>query len=109
MAPVTKDVLFRAGQIVDHVRYGYRGVVVGYDPTCQATDAWYDLQIQGKGYQPTKAQPWYHVLVDGSNHQTYVAQQNLEPGDATRPIEHPFLFHFFTTFHAGRYHPPNWN
>ena len=109
MAPVTQEVLFRVGQIVHHLRYDYRGVVVGCDRTCQADDAWYDFQVQGKGYAPAKNQPWYHVLVDGSTHQTYVAQQNLEPGDSTRPIDHPLIYHFFAGFLGGRYHRPSWN
>ncbi len=109
MARVTEDVLFRVGHIVHHVRYGYRGVVVGYDATCQANDAWYAFQIKGKGYKPTRQQPWYHVLVDGSTGQTYVAQQNLEPGDSRQPIDHPLVFHFFATFHNGRYHEPSRN
>ena len=92
-----------------HVRYGYRGVVVGFDETCQADDAWYTFQTQGKGYKPAKQQPWYHVLVDGSTGQTYVAQQNLEPGDSRKPIEHPLVYQFFAEFHDGRYHEPNWN
>jgi len=106
---VTKDVLFRVGDIAQQVRYGYRGVVVGYDATCQADDAWYAFQIQGKNYKPTRQQPWYHVLVDDSTGQTYVAQQNLELGDSSHPIEHPLVFHFFETFCDGRYYQPSCN
>jgi heat shock protein HspQ len=109
MARVTEDVLFGVGHIVHHVRYGYRGVVVGYDTTCQADNDWYTFQIQGKGYKPTRQQPWYHVLVDDSTGQTYVAQQNLEPGDASQLINHPKVFHFFASFHDGRYHEPSCN
>jgi len=109
MARVTEDVLFRVGQIVHHLRYQYRGVVIGYDPTCHADDAWYTYQTQGKDYKPTKQQPWYHVLVDGSSGQTYVAQQNLERGDSSRPIDHPLVYRFFATFHDGCYHEPSWN
>ncbi len=32
---------FQSGQLVAHRRYGYRGVVVEYDLTCQADDSWY--------------------------------------------------------------------
>ena len=109
MAPVTQEVLFREGQIVRHVRYGYRGVVVGCDRTCQAEDAWYKFQVQGKDYRPTRDQPWYHVLVDESVRQTYVAQQNLEAGDTTRPIHHPLIHHYFNAFLGGVYHRPSWN
>ncbi len=109
MARVTEDLLFRVGHIVHHVRYGYRGVVVGCDTTCQADDAWYAFQIKGKGYKPTKQQPWYQVLVDDSDSQTYVAQQNLEPGDSSQLINHPLIFSFFASFHDGRYHKPSRN
>lgn len=109
VARVTRDVLFREGQIVHHVRYGYRGVIAACDRTCKADDSWYEFQIRGKGYRPTREQPWYHVLVDGSARQTYVAQQNLEAGDSTRPIDHPLIHHFFNAFHGGTYHRPSWN
>ncbi len=103
------DALFQVGQIVHHLRYGYRGVVVGYDRTCQADDLWYETQTKGKDYKPTRGQPWYHVLVSGATHQTYVAQQNLEPGDSSLPIDHPMVDRVFATFLEGRYHKQNLN
>ena len=107
--PVSEKVLFQVGQIVHHKRYDYRGVIVGHDASCQAEDAWYEFQTKGKSYKPTKKQPWYHVLVDGSTHQTYVAQQNLEPGDSNRPIDHPLVDQVFTTFLGGHYHKESLN
>ena len=101
--------LFKVGQIVHHLRYDYRGVIIARDSTCQAEDAWYDFQTAGKSYQPTKQQPWYHVLVDGTSNQTYVAQQNLEPGDCSRRIDHPMVDRVFATFLNGRYHETNLN
>ncbi len=109
MAPVTDKVLFQVGQIVHHLRYDYRGVIVGFDVTCHADEAWYEFQTKGKSYKPTRQQPWYHVLVDGASHQTYVAQQNLEPGDCSRRIDHPMVDRVFATFLDGRYHETNLN
>ena len=109
MAPVTKDLLFQIGQIVHNVRYDYRGVIVDCDRTCIADDQWYEYQTKGKGYKPTKEQPWYHVLVDGAMHQTYVAQQNLEPSEDRRRIDHPSVDRIFPTFLQGRYHKENLN
>ena len=109
MAPVTRDILFEVGQIVHHLRYGYRGLVIGYDATCKAGERWYEHQTKGKDYKPTKQQPWYHVLVDGATQQTYVAQQNLEPGDGRSPINHPMVRQNFATFLDGRYHRENLN
>ena len=102
-------VLFRVGEIVHHLRYDYRGVIVGHDATCKAADDWYEYQTKGKSYKPTKEQPWYHVLVDGSTTQTYVAQQNLEAGDSSQPIDNPMVEHVFTTFLDGRYHKESLN
>ena len=109
MAPVTDEVLFRVGQIVHHLRYDYRGVIVGYDLVCQAEDAWYEFQTKGKSYTPARQQPWYHVLVDGGTHQTYVAQQNLELDDSTHAIDHPMVDRVFQTFLNGRYHKESLN
>jgi len=90
---------FGAGDLVRHVRYGYRGVVVAFDERCQASEAWYKKNQT----QPVREQPWYHVLVDGSNHTTYAAQTSLEPDASKEQIEHPLVPLFFEAFHDGRY------
>jgi hemimethylated DNA binding protein len=33
--------IFGLGQLVRHLRYGYRGVVVDRDEFCEADDDWY--------------------------------------------------------------------
>ncbi len=109
MTSETEDVLFQVGQIVHHLRYDYRGVVVGYDHTCQADEGWYEFQTKGKSYEPIKQQPWYHVLVDGASHQTYVAQQNLKAGDSSHPINHPLVDRVFVSFLDGRYYKESLN
>ena len=90
---------FCAGELVRHVRYGYRGVVVEADVRCEASAAWY----QKNQTQPIREQPWYHVLVDGSNHTTYAAQTSLEPDGSREPIDHPLVPLFFAGLKAGRY------
>ena len=109
MASASEQVLFQVGQIVHHVRYDYRGVIIGVDPTCQADDEWYEFQTKGKDYKPTRKQPWYHVLVDGSANQTYVAQQNLREGDGSQPIDHPMIDRVFVSFLGGRYYRESLN
>ncbi len=90
---------FQPGDLVHHKRYGYRGVVVAVDLTCQADDTWY-LANQT---QPDRKQPWYHVLVDGSAMTTYPAQVNLEPDLTGEPVDHPLLELFFCEFRDGLY------
>ena len=90
---------FQPGDLVRHRRYDYRGVVVAFDPRCEASDAWYDANRT----QPTREQPWYHVLVHGSGHSTYAAEENLTAEWAPAEIHHPLLTHYFSAFVDGAY------
>lgn len=94
-----KKPLFKPGQIVHHRRYDYRGVIVAFDPTCQADEQWYNKNQT----QPDRDQPWYHVLVHLSNQNTYVAQENLELDPGKELVVHPLLSAFFSAYAQGRY------
>lgn len=39
-APKAPAIAFRVGQVVEHTRYGLRGVIVGYDASCAASVEW---------------------------------------------------------------------
>lgn len=94
-----KPYRFRVGDVVHHRHYGYRGVVYGRDPGCQADEAWYLNNLS----QPDRKQPWYHVLVHDHEHTTYVAQSNLVRDGSGEPIVHPLLDRIFTSRIGGRY------
>ena len=53
---------FSPGQLVHHLRFDYRGVVVDVDATFCGSDEWYEQVARSR---PPKDAPWYHVLVDG--------------------------------------------
>jgi heat shock protein HspQ len=91
---------FSVGDLVQHLRFDYRGVVFDVDPVFMGTDEWYEEVARSR---PPRDQPWYHVLVDGADHTTYVAERNLEPDPSLEPIDHPALGSFFGAFDAGRY------
>jgi len=93
-------VKFSIGELVHHRLFDYRGVIVDVDRTCQASEEWYERVAKSR---PPKNRPWYHVLVHGSEHTTYVAEQNLEPDDSVEPISHPMLEEFFSRFENGKY------
>lgn len=92
--------IFSPGQIVHHLRFGYRGVVFAADPVFAASDDWYEAVARSR---PPKDAPWYHVLVDGADHTTYVAERHLEASTDTSQIEHPLLGRFFTAYDGRRY------
>lgn len=91
---------FSIGDLVHHQLFGYRGVVVDVDATFQSTQDWYETVARSR---PPKDKPWYHVLVDGAAHATYVAEKNLEVDVSTQPIVHPMLGQYFSRFENGRY------
>ncbi len=97
--PMTRT-KFYVGQLVHHRLFDYRGVIVDADRDFQGTDAWYEAVARTR---PPKNRPWYHVLVDGNSHTTYVAEQNLEPAENLAPVRHPMVEHFFSRFENGRY------
>ena len=91
---------FTIGQTVLHRKFNYRGVVVGLDETFQGSTEWYEVVAQSR---PPKDKPWYHVLVHGGSHRTYVAERHLEPDESGEPIEHPEIDDFFDQFREGIY------
>ena len=82
---------FEPGEVVAHLRYNYRGLIVALDETCQAADDWYESNQT----HPDRNQAWYHLLVDGAKHVTYVAESNLKADQIKSPVVHPLLNLFF--------------
>jgi len=91
---------FAVGDLIHHQLFDYRGVVVDVDATFQSTEEWYETVARSR---PPKDKPWYHVLVHGAAHSTYVAEKNLEHDASVEPISHPMLRQFFSRFEGGRY------
>ena len=91
---------FFIGQIVHHKGFDYRGVVVDVDATFQGTEAWYEQVARSR---PPKEQPWYRVLVDGGEYETYVAERHLEADETGQPVSHPGLDVLFDDFRDGIY------
>lgn len=91
---------FYIGQIVHHVRFDYRGVIVEVDPVFSNTEEWYQ---QMAVTQPPKDRPWYSVLVDKTPYVTYVAERNLEQSQHTGQIDHILLGDYFKIYDGERY------
>lgn len=94
-----KDFQYQVGELVQHRRYGYRGVVAGRDGECCASEEWY----RSNSTLPDRGQAWYHVLVHGGRHTTYVAQENLDVDKGLEQVVHPLTRTLFESFCSGRY------
>mgnify|MGYP000889306471 FL=1 len=82
---------YQTGDVIKHRLYEYRGLIVEIDSSCQAEDAWY----QSNQTKPDRNQAWYHILVDGNQQVTYVAESNIDLDQSGNPIVHPLLNLFF--------------
>ena len=98
----TATAKFHVGQLIHHTLFEYRGVVVDVDPEFHGTEEWYEQVARTR---PPKDRPWYHVLVDGGDLRTYVAERNLEADDSGEPINHPDLDEFFEAMNGDGYVP----
>lgn len=95
-----KQAKWNIGQLVHHKLFGYRGVIYDVDYEFMLSDEWYEKVARSR---PPKDEPWYRVLVDGSEQETYVAQCNIESDRMEAPVQHPLVHEYFTSFEDGRY------
>jgi heat shock protein HspQ len=93
---------YHIGQLIHHRMFDYRGVVVDVDAEYEGSDDWYEQMAVSR---PPKNHPWYHVLVDGSDVETYVAERNLVAESVADPIQHPMIESYFEGFNNGHYEP----
>lgn len=91
---------FAPGQLVIHLKFDYRGVIVDVDPEFAGTDEWYEQVARSR---PPKDKPWYRVLVDKASHETYVAERHLELDPSGSPIDHPLVPAYFDDLRDGVY------
>ena len=93
---------FFIGQLITHQKFGYRGVIFDVDPIYSGSQEWYETVASS---HPPKEKPWYHVLVDGSDHTTYVAERHLAPDQTGGSVSHPLVNEMFSRFEDGIYYP----
>jgi heat shock protein HspQ len=91
---------FQIGEVIHHRLFDYLGVVFDVDPVFAGSEEWYETVARSR---PPRDEPWYHVLVDGAAHTTYVAERNLAKADEPRAVKHPLIGQFFSGFDGARH------
>lgn len=98
-----KDVKFRVGQVIKHKKFGYRGVIIGWDYKAKAPDHWLQVNHFDPGWRHL---PNYSVLVDTRDRTdvqtTYVVEENMDVITDSQ-IEHPEIDSYFTSFDGNQY------
>lgn len=70
-------VKYRVGDVFRHRRFGYTGVVVGWDTRCEMDDDWI-AQMRVDSLAHGREQCFYHSVVAGDESVRYVAEENIE-------------------------------
>jgi len=94
------DAKFAVGQLIQHKLFHYRGVIADVDPIFSGSDDWYERVATTR---PPKDKPWYHILVDDGEHNTYVSELNLEADGSMQAVDHPLVSELFVDFVDGKY------
>lgn len=92
---------FDLGQIVHHTQWGYRAVILSVDESFEGSDEWYAMMASSRAPRDV---PWYHLLVDDSDAEEYVAESHLRADDSIAPVAHPLVEIVFDELRDGRYH-----
>lgn len=102
-APAVAHARFAIGDVVQHKRFGFRGVVFDVDPVFNNSEEWY--QAIPEDVRPAKEQPFYHLLAENGegSYIAYVSQQNLEPDQSEEPVDHPAIAGLFGAYNHGKY------
>ncbi len=91
---VPEDVaLYLLGQKIRHVHEGYRGIIVDYDLYC----------MNGNEEELDRNQPWYQVLIDGTERSVYVPHSQIVQDPSKEGISHPLASYFFIHTEDGMY------
>ena len=102
-APPIVHARFSIGDVVQHRRFGFRGVIFDIDPVFANSEEWY--QAIPEEARPDKEQPFYHLLAENgeTSYVAYVSQQNLVADDSEEPVDHPAISDMFGTYANGKY------
>jgi hemimethylated DNA binding protein len=108
----TNEIKYRVGDVMRHKRYGYRGVIFGYDPHCALSSEW-QRQMRVAELPNGATQPFYNVLVTNDrerhNQTTYVAQENIQllgvddGDDQGLELNHDEIGRYFESFDREQY------
>lgn len=99
----SNSVKYSVGQVFIHKKYGYKGIIYGFDSSCQRDDEWMRTMQITKRYQP-----FYYALPDeedarrllgGIRLTKYVAEENIDIcSSKNKKVVHRALENYFVGY-----------
>lgn len=97
---MNKIAKFNIGDFVVHKKHGYRAVIIDVDAIFQASGRYNPLTCESAF---AKRNPWYRLLIDGRNQETYVEECLLIADLDQQTVDNPAIERYLT-HRQGRYH-----
>ncbi|CAM1291667.1 Uncharacterised protein g215 [Pycnogonum litorale] len=108
-SPRQPSIKYRIGQVIKHKRFGYRGVIIGWDEKARAPEEW--IKEMHGGDKEWRTKPNYAILVDTRDRavaqMTYVVEENIEIVTNVQVL-HPSLINYFEKYDGTQYIPRPW-
>ncbi|XP_077976883.1 uncharacterized protein LOC144432531 [Glandiceps talaboti] len=109
-SPRPSNIKYRVGQVIKHKKWGYRGIIIGWDEKAKAPEPWIH-QMHPKDKPHWRNQPNYSILVDTRDREqaqvTYIPEENIEIIANVR-IFHPAVDNYFEGFDGSQYIARPW-
>ncbi|KAK2726248.1 F-box only protein 21-like [Artemia franciscana] len=104
-----KSLVLRVGQVVQHKKWKYRGVVTGWDLNAKAPELWFRQRERlDSNWQD---QPHFVILVDTRDRPTpqlvYVPQEDVDVVVNVK-VYHPLIDIYFENYDGAQYIPRPW-
>ena len=80
---------FEPGDVIFHKKYGYRGIVVDFDITCQAPDSWYQSNLVYDQLEKPVIHAMLNLFFSGHDEENNKYLRNTIPWDPGNPPDAP--------------------
>ncbi|NXC67265.1 FBX21 protein, partial [Anhinga anhinga] len=110
-SPKPEYIQFSVGQVIVHKRFGYSGVIVGWDVKANAPEEW----LQHK-YPPAKQDlkdtPHYRILINKANgfgkSMAYIPEEEITVIMGLEVVHHPDMKAYFSGYDGSKYIMQPW-
>ncbi|NXT92827.1 FBX21 protein, partial [Anhinga rufa] len=110
-SPKPEYIQFSVGQVIVHKRFGYSGVIVGWDVNANAPEEW----LQHK-YPPAKQDlkdtPHYRILINKANgfgkSMAYIPEEEITIIMGLEVVHHPDMKAYFSGYDGSKYIMQPW-
>ncbi|NWQ73130.1 FBX21 protein, partial [Columbina picui] len=110
-SPKPEYIQFSVGQVIVHKRFGYSGVIVGWDVKAKAPEEWLQHNYP-PAKQDLKDTPHYRILINKANgfgkSTAYIPEEEITIIIGLEVVHHPDMKAYFSGYDGSKYVMQPW-